>query len=451
MWKNSYYNSIIRCILIIILRIYIIISESEKGMRTKKNNNNRIHIEQNRDDELKILLQSYQIADEQLQMRVQQRDNFAIQLMLAIGALLGIVATADEIIIKQICISIIPILCTYFCGQIFSSYEVHHRLVYYIKNVLEENISKRLSKDVLMWESFCDYDRNVIIKSKIGGRESFFRNINIIVPIVSLIVNSAIVIKFEQYVFYHNVILLTLNSLIIIIIEILAVIWAFVINKRYNKRKYEEFMKDHIAKCGFINKERLNLSQKNRAVFLDRDGTIIIDKVETRKIEDLEFFNDIQSLKRLSDANFLLIIVTNQSGIGKGNYSVKEMTDFNDYMISRLKELGIVIDALYYCPHKTEDNCQCKKPKDGMLRRAAIELNVDLSQSYIIGDQNTDIMAGINAGLKEGIAVPTGLYPKNASKKYKKDPLIADETIVCQSLKDAVDEVLKKEFYVNDD
>ena len=205
-------------------------------------------------------------------------------------------------------------------------------------------------------------------------------------------------------------------------------------------------MKETIAKSGYINYERLNISQQSKAVFLDRDGTIIVDKVETRRIEDLEFFDDIESLKELLNSNYILVIVTNQSGIGKGHYTVEEMTTFNEHMLQELKKRGIDIDALYYCPHKQEDNCQCKKPKDGMIRRAAMDLNINLSKSYIIGDQNTDIMSGINAGLNKCFAVTTGLYPQNQSSKYEVYPTLKGDTVVCSSLKEAVEIIVKDEF-----
>lgn len=404
------------------------------------------------EDEVQILLESYQLADSQLQMRIQQRDNFAIQLMAAIGVLIGVIASSDNLIVVKMAIVLIPIICTYFCSQILSSYEVHHRLAYYMKNVIEKSLEKRLSTNLIMWENFCQYDRNVIKKTKIGGREAFFKKINITVSVLALISNCSIIIYLKQYFWKGHLLIFEWYDYLIIIGSVLSIVWAYKINRRYSsKESYENMMSNKIALCGYINKKRADYMQKKRAVFLDRDGTIIIDKVETRKIEDLEFFDDIGYLKKLKDAGFLLIIITNQSGIGKGHYSVEEMQEFNDYMIDELSKRGIQIDALYYCPHITQENCQCKKPKDGMLRRAQMDLNIDLSKSFLIGDQNSDIMAGINAGLKSCYAVPTGLYPKNETGKYEVDPSIADKTIVCMNLQDAITRIIDNEFCVNDD
>lgn len=94
------------------------------------------------------------------------------------------------------------------------------------------------------------------------------------------------------------------------------------------------------------------------------------------------------------------------------------MQDFNDFMIERLNEKGINISALYYCPHKSEDNCQCMKPKDGMFKRAALELNINLSESIMIGDQSSDVYAGLNAGILKNYIVTTGIYKTDDSNYH---------------------------------
>lgn len=81
-----------------------------------------------------------------------------------------------------------------------------------------------------------------------------------------------------------------------------------------------------------------------------------------------------------------------------------------DYMIQKFAEQGISISALYYCPHTSEDNCQCKKSKDGMFKRAALELNINLSESIMIGDQSSDAYAGLNEGILRNYIVTTGIY-----------------------------------------
>src|SRR3989344_984197 len=141
----------------------------------------------------------------------------------------------------------------------------------------------------------------------------------------------------------------------------------------------------------------------NKAVFLDRDNTIIEDKGYVYKIEDLKFLpGTIEGLKRLSK-EFIFVIITNQSGIGRGYYTKEQYESFKKEMNSKLKEHGIVIAKEYYCPHHPEKaleeyriDCNCRKPKTGMLDKAKKELNIDFKKSWVIGDKSSDIGAGKN-------------------------------------------------------
>lgn len=330
-------------------------------------------------------------------------------------------------------------LTTYYCAQIFSSYAVHDRLVFYMRS--------NFSRSILLWEQFCEFDRTQKDTSAVGGRKQFFILLNKYTALGTCVHNVVeLLLVHEEYVIDNKYQFMPIcNLLLILVLSSIAVVWALKVNRAYSKGDYNLEMKDTIARCGYIDSKRRDLSSRSKAVFLDRDGTVIVDKVETRRIEDLEFFEDIKSLKGLMDEGFLLVVVTNQSGIGKGHYSEEEMMTFNDYMVLKLKEQGIIIDALYYCPHTNEDNCQCKKPKDGMLRRAALDLNIDLAESFIIGDQNSDMKAGINSRSKKCIIVPTGLYPRNKSGKYEIEPLIKEEVVLCENLRLAVNEVLSTE------
>lgn len=178
-------------------------------------------------------------------------------------------------------------------------------------------------------------------------------------------------------------------------------------------------MLDKLAKCGYLN--GLAFRDSDKALFIDRDGTLHKDKVETRKVQDLEFFDSALDLLRMANRlGYKIVIVTNQSGIGKGHYSELEMKEFNDFMIEELNKNNIIVSGLYYCPHISKDNCQCKKPKDGMFRRASIELGIDLSKSIMVGDQNIDIYAGLTAGVKKNYLVTTGIY-KDGRYKLPKD------------------------------
>ena len=153
----------------------------------------------------------------------------------------------------------------------------------------------------------------------------------------------------------------------------------------------------------------------NKAVFVDRDGTINIDKGYTYKTMDLQFFSGaIEGLQLLSQSPFKLIIISNQSGIGRGYYREEDYQTFMKEMLNRLKEENVRIDAAYHCPHTPNEHCECRKPKLGNVKKAQHQFNLDLKKSYIIGDKTEDIQTGINAGMKT-IAVQTG----NACKDGK--------------------------------
>lgn len=132
--------------------------------------------------------------------------------------------------------------------------------------------------------------------------------------------------------------------------------------------------------------------EKSKVIFLDRDGTINYDYGYVHKKEQLKFLPGvIESLKQLYDAGYKLIIVTNQSGIARGYFSLEEYYEFNQYMLDKLKENSIEITDVYFCPHKDEDNCECRKPKLKLFYDAIEKYNIDLDNSYAIGDKERDL------------------------------------------------------------
>ena len=148
------------------------------------------------------------------------------------------------------------------------------------------------------------------------------------------------------------------------------------------------------------------------AVFLDRDGTI---NEEVGYLSDPSQVNLIpgaaDAIARLRAAGFKLVVVTNQSGIARGLFTVKELHHVNQALEKLLNENGAGIDAFYFCPHHPmhgeKVTCECRKPKPGMAIKAAKELDLDLSRSYFVGDKVSDIELGINAGGKT-VLVLTG-------------------------------------------
>ena len=144
----------------------------------------------------------------------------------------------------------------------------------------------------------------------------------------------------------------------------------------------------------------------HKAVFLDRDGTIARDVPYCSRPEDFELLPDAaEGIKLLNEHGFKVVIVTNQSGIARGYFTEGILARIHEKMITELAEHGAHIDAIYYCPHHPDDSCECRKPKPKMVLQAVIDLDIDLSQSYIIGDSEMDVELARRAGCKAGIRV----------------------------------------------
>lgn len=136
-----------------------------------------------------------------------------------------------------------------------------------------------------------------------------------------------------------------------------------------------------------------------KAIFLDRDGTINIEKNYLYKIEEFEYMPGVlEGLKLLNDKGYLLVIITNQSGIARGYYTEKQYLELNDWLISDLRKRGIVIAGSYYCPHHPNAslecyriNCECRKPGIALFEKAIRELDISTENSYAIGDKERDL------------------------------------------------------------
>lgn len=183
----------------------------------------------------------------------------------------------------------------------------------------------------------------------------------------------------------------------------------------------------------------------NSAVFLDRDGVLNKDKSGyTFKIEDLELLPGVvEGLRKLQDYYFL-IIVTNQSGIGKGYYTIKDYKKFREYMHYQLKNNGINITKEYFCKHHPEasiekyrKNCRNRKPGIGMLEKAKKEHGINFNKSWMIGDKPTDITAGLNVGAKT-----IGIVSPESNKIKLKE---AGAHYVVNNLDEAAEVILRRE------
>ena len=149
--------------------------------------------------------------------------------------------------------------------------------------------------------------------------------------------------------------------------------------------------------------------KKQKAIFLDRDGVINIEKNYLYKIEDFEFISGvIDAMKYLQYKGYLLFIITNQSGIRRGYYTKDDFNNLTSWMIEVLKKQNITISQVEYCPHTPDDNCTCRKPRTGMIDNILANFDIDLENSWLIGDKSSDILCAKNANIKNTIQVKSG-------------------------------------------
>ena len=165
-----------------------------------------------------------------------------------------------------------------------------------------------------------------------------------------------------------------------------------------------------------------------KAIFLDRDGVINIEKDYLYKIEDFEFINGVfDSLKYLQSLDYKLFIITNQSGIGRGYYTTDDFNTLTSWMIKQFELQNIKISQVEFCPHTPEDNCTCRKPNTKMIQNILQNYDIDMEQSWLIGDKNSDILCAKNANINNTIQVQSG---------HKFDQSSSIATFVTSSIKD---------------
>ncbi|MDN4501354.1 D-glycero-beta-D-manno-heptose 1,7-bisphosphate 7-phosphatase [Alteromonadaceae bacterium BrNp21-10] len=165
----------------------------------------------------------------------------------------------------------------------------------------------------------------------------------------------------------------------------------------------------------------------HKAVFLDRDGVINVDHGYIVKPSEFEFIDGvIEACKALQQQGYRLVIVTNQSGVARGYYNEDDVQQLHVWLHQQFTAHDVEIAGIYYCPHHSEKglgdyklDCDCRKPQPGMLLRAASELDIDLQQSIMVGDKESDLQAGINAGVAQCILVGDRLkLSRLASARY---------------------------------
>lgn len=171
----------------------------------------------------------------------------------------------------------------------------------------------------------------------------------------------------------------------------------------------------------------------NRAVFLDRDGTMAKDVHYCRRPEDFRLFpNTAKAIKLLSEHGFKVIVITNQSGIARGYFTEEALAQIHEKMKAELAKEGAWIDGIYYCPHHPDDNCNCRKPKPKLVLQAAKEHDIDLKHSFVVGDLSLDIDMGKAVGCKTILLLDSPQEDMNISPDYIASDLLEATQYVLQ-------------------
>lgn len=170
-------------------------------------------------------------------------------------------------------------------------------------------------------------------------------------------------------------------------------------------------------------------STKQKVVFLDRDGTLCEEVNYLSRPEDLRLFPfSAEAVKLLNENGFIVILITNQSGIARGFFDEKVLHEIHAKLKKELAESNAKLDAIYFCPHNFTDGCDCRKPKTGMIKRAKQDFALDLENSWIIGDKAIDVETGFNAQIKTALVL-TGYGQTEVEKLEKKPDLIAENLL----------------------
>jgi D-glycero-D-manno-heptose 1,7-bisphosphate phosphatase len=157
-----------------------------------------------------------------------------------------------------------------------------------------------------------------------------------------------------------------------------------------------------------------------KTIFLDRDGVINKEKNYLYKICDFEFIYGVfEACQYFNKLGYQIIIITNQSGIARGYFSKKDYEIITKWMLNKFNENNIDILDIFHCPHSPEDKCNCRKPESGMLLEAQKKYDIDIKNSWIIGDKEADIIAARNAGIKNTILVKSGHKINSSTSKAK--------------------------------
>ena len=199
--------------------------------------------------------------------------------------------------------------------------------------------------------------------------------------------------------------------------------------------------RDHVAKFFLLFAAALLKSRRMiAAVFLDRDGTLIAERNYLSKVEEVSVFpGAVAALKRLQDAGFKLFIVSNQSGVGRGYFTLADVDRVNRHISDIFENGGVRFQKIYVAPEAPDQPSRGRKPSPQFLFDARDEFNLDLARSYVIGDKLIDLECGWNAGVKKSILVRTGY----GAELERNSPGKLTAATVADDLQNAADWILK--------
>jgi len=176
---------------------------------------------------------------------------------------------------------------------------------------------------------------------------------------------------------------------------------------------------------------KLIKDQVKKFIFLDRDGIINIDYGYTHKIDNFVFKSEIfHILENFLDRNYEIIILTNQSGIGRGYYGEDEYEFLTNWMLKEFSKRKIKITDVFHCPHSPDDNCLCRKPRIGLYEKASEIYKIDKEKSWSIGDNERDIIASINFGIENTILVNQSANADKSSSKIVLKSLVELQNLI---------------------
>ena len=170
-----------------------------------------------------------------------------------------------------------------------------------------------------------------------------------------------------------------------------------------------------------------------KTIFLDRDGVINKEANYLHKIDSFQFIDGIfDACQYFIMLDYKIIVVTNQSGISRGYYSENDYQELTQWMLAQFKERDISILEVLHCPHSPQSNCNCRKPKPGMLITAKDKYNISMSESWLIGDKESDIIAATNAGIDKTILVKSGhkINENDTNAKFILDSIKDSKNII---------------------